>query len=403
MRVLFISRWYPYPPDNGSKIRIFNLIKYLSVRHEVDLVSFALEIIGSDRLAAMRRYCQHVNVALYKPFQPNRLKALLGFLSWRPRSVVDTHSVEMQRLVEQALPGRSFGVAIASQMETVPYAMALAGMPRVLEEVELTVLYEQLSKERHPIRKLRSWSTWWKLSHYVANVLRAFDGCTVVSERERERVLQVSPCYRPIGVVPNGIDVAHYAADFGSPEADTLVYPGALTYSANFDAMDFFLREVFPLIRAKRPNVRLSITGRLDGVPIDRLPIGDGVIFTGYLDDVRPAVARSWACVAPLRIGGGTRLKILEALALGTPVVATSKGAEGLDVTSGEDILIADDPASFANATLLLLGDRALRAKLAANGQRLVREQYGWDRIVQKLDRFLQQVVQEYKGQGAKC
>jgi glycosyltransferase involved in cell wall biosynthesis len=397
MNVLFLSRWFPYPPDNGSKIRAFNLIGHLSLAHEVDLVSFSSEVISQERLAAMRRCCRRVDVVLYEPFRPNRLRAFLGFLSRRPRSVVDTHSAEMQRLVEQAGRRRLFDVLVASEIGVAPYAVAVPGMPKILEGVELTTLYERLSQERHPLRKLRNWLTWWKFSRYIADLLRAFDGCTVVSERERKRVLQVSPGYHPIRVVPNGVDIDHYAVDFGSPEADTLVYSGSLTYSANFDAVDFFLREVFSLIRARRPNVRLSVTGKLEGVPVDRLPSNDGLILTGYLDDVRPTVAQSWACVVPLRVGGGTRLKILEALALGTPVVSTSKGAEGLEVTPGKDILIADAPTEFADATLRLLEDPALRAELAVNGQRLVRRRYGWDQIGGQLDQFLHQVAQQYR------
>jgi glycosyltransferase involved in cell wall biosynthesis len=401
MNVLLVSRWFPYPPDNGSRIRVFNLIKHLSRNHEIHLVSFAVETITEERLAAMRRYCRRVDVVLHESFEPNRLKALLGFFCWRPRSVVDTYSVEMQRLIEQAQRVRAFDIAIGSQIDTAPYVTALPGTPKILEEMELTTLYERLSKERHPVLKLRKWSTWWKLSRYVTDLLRASDGCTVVSERERERVLQVLPGYRPIEIVPNGVDLDYYAADFGPPEADTLVYPGALTYGANFDAVDFFLRDVFPLIRARRPDARLSVTGKVDGVPIDRLPDTEGIVLTGYLDDVRPTVAQSWACVVPLRVGGGTRLKILEALALGTPVVSTSKGAEGLEVTPGEDILIADDPAEFADVTMHLLGDRALRAKLAANGRRLVREWYGWDQIGERFDQFLYRVVQKYGQSGA--
>jgi glycosyltransferase involved in cell wall biosynthesis len=273
----------------------------------------------------------------------------------------------------------------------------LPDTPKVLEELEVTKIHDQFRAQRHPLKRLRSALTWWKLSRYIAALLRAFDGCTVVSEREREQVLRVSPRGCPVVVVPNGVDVAGCAMDFGPPEADTLVYSGALTYSVNFDAVGFFLREVFPLIQARRPDVRLSVTGKLEGVPIDRLPANDGLVLTGYLDDVRPTVARSWACVVPLRVGGGTRLKILEALALGTPVVSTSMGAEGLEVTPGEDILIADEPTEFANATLRLLEDAALRAELAANGRRLVCRRYGWDQIGEGLDQFVRQVAQGHR------
>ena len=210
-------------------------------------------------------------------------------------------------------------------------------------------------------------------------------------------MLSIAPHCRRVVVVPNGVDLDRYKGDFGAPEPGTLIFPGALTYGANFDAMAFFLHQVFPLVKARRPEVVLRITGKTNGVPVDRLPLDERVILTGHLDDVRPPVAQSWACVVPLRIGGGTRLKILEAMALGTPVVSTSKGAEGLEVVPGEHILIADEPTEFADAVLRLLDDPALRTKLAADGQRLVREQYGWEQIGKKLDQLLHQIVQSYR------
>ncbi len=392
MKILFCSRWFPYPPDNGSKIRIFNLIKQLSSRHEVYLVSFTSERLSDERVAAIRHYCQGLDVAYYKPFRPGRSKALLGFFSRRPRSVVDTYQIEMQRLVERVGRERSFDAIVASQSDMALYALALPNLPKIFEEVELTTLYERFVRERRPLKKLRNGLTWWKLSRYTAGLLRAFDGCTVVSETEREWVLQVSSGYGPIGIVLNGVDVAHHAIDFGFPEADTLVYSGALTYDANFDAVDFFLREVFPLIQIERPEVKLSITGKVDGVPIDRLPGHDGVIFTGYLDDIRPKVAQSWVNIVPLQIGGGTRLKILESLALGTPVVSTSKGAEGLDLIPGRDILIADEPADFATTVLRLLQDARLRETLSYNG-RLAVKKYDWQIIGQKFCDFVEKIA----------
>jgi len=208
-------------------------------------------------------------------------------------------------------------------------------------------------------------------------------------------VLSIAPHCQYVVVVPNGVDLDRYKDDSGASEPGTLIFPGALTYSANFDAMAFFLHQIFPLVKARWPEVVLRITGKTNGVPVDRLPLDERVILTGYLDDVRPTVAQSWVCVVPLRVGGGTRLKILEAMALGTPVVSTSKGAEGLEVTQDEDILIADTPAEFADAVLRLLNDRALRARLAANGRRLVESRYGWKVIGEKLDQLLRRVVKE--------
>jgi glycosyltransferase involved in cell wall biosynthesis len=394
MRVLFISRWYPYPPDNGSRIRVFNLIKALSRRHEITLLSFSQAPISRERLAEMKTYCSAVHTVPYRGFSPTRLKALLGFLSPRPRSVVDTYSQEMEGLV-QSVGGRgAFDVIVASEKDSAPYALLLDQIPHVFEDVELAVIYEQFAGQDSLVLKARFGLTWWKSSRFIARLLHEFEGCTVVSERERELTMEIAPGYSALAVVPNGVDLETNSGDFGSPKPHTLIYTGALTYSANFDAMEFFLRDVFPLVKSQRPKAMLRITGGYDGVPVERLPLGDGVELTGYLDDIRPAVARSWAYVVPLRVGGGTRLKILEAMALGTPVVSTSKGAEGLEVTPKEDILIADEPAEFAEAVLRLLEDEALRMKLVANGRKLVEERYGWARIGERLERFLRRVVE---------
>jgi glycosyltransferase involved in cell wall biosynthesis len=396
MRILFISRWFPYPPDNGARIRVFNLIKYLSRRHEIALFSFAGEAISPVRLAALEPYCCCIHTVPYREFSPTRLRALLGFFSTRPRSVIDTYSKEMQTLIERVHTDRSFDIVVASQIESVPYALLLNSIPRVFEELELAVIREQFAWQRTLMRRTRYGLTWWKQQQYVLRLLRQVDGCTVVSEPERALLHKVLPGFQRLAVIPNGVNLQEYEGNWGSPAPNTLIFPGALTYRANFDAMDFFLKAVFPLIRARWPSATLYITGRTNGVPLHRLPLNSGVTLTGYLADVRPTVAQSQVCVAPLLTGGGTRFKILEAMALGTPVVSTGKGAEGLEATSGEDILIADEPADFADAVLRLLGDESLRAKLAANGRKLVRKRYEWDGIGKKLERFLCRVVETH-------
>ena len=396
MRILFLSGWYPYPPDNGARIRIFNLIKHLAARHEVTLLSFSSspEPVSQERLGAMGPYCRSVTAVPYQQFEPHSLRALLGLFSTRPRAVVDTYSPEMAVLAKKVSGRETFDVVVASTQRAAPYAL-LVDLPRVFEEVELTVLHDKFARAENLVSKIRYGLMWWKQARYMGRLLPQFDGCTVVSERERDLVMRVMPEYDSLAVVPNGVDLEVNTGDFGTPKPDTLIYPGALTYSANFDAMEFFLGDIFPLVKAQRPNARLRITGRYDGVPVERLPLGNGAELTGYLNDIRPAVAQSWACVVPLRVGGGTRLKILEAMALGTPVVSTSKGAEGLAVTHGENILIADDPGDFAQAVVCLLGDESLRAKLSANGRRLVEERYSWKTCAHRLEQLLYQVIEQ--------
>ncbi len=390
MRILFVSSWFPYPPDNGSRIRVFNLLRQLARRHQVTLVSFTQSDFQPERTAALQPCCQAVHIVPGRQFCPRSLKAFLGFLAPYPRNVLDTYSPEMQRQVEALLAGETWDVAIASELTTAPY-LAHARPPRILEDVEIMVLREQPLQSPSRLRRWRYGLTWAKFRRYVAGLVRRFDACTVVSEKERAYVQEIAPNGR-ITVIPNGLDLDDYAGSFGPPEADTLIFTGVLSYSANYDALQFFLEQVWPRIRAQRPGARLRVTGRLDGISLNGLAVDSSVEFTGYLPDIRPAVARHWLSIVPLRIGGGTRLKILESMALGTPVVSTSKGAEGLDVRPGEDILLADDPAGFAGAVIRLLNDPALRQRLAANGRRLVADKYDWNEIGQRFNALVEQV-----------
>lgn len=393
MNILFLARWYPYPADNGSKIRTFNLIQQLAAHHAVHLVSFASETPSSERLAAMRAYCPTVETALFRDFAPGRASALIGFASPKPRYFVDTYSADMQQRAQRVFDHVRPDLVFASETDMAPYAIKLSGRPRLLDDLELTMPFERYANATHLKARVRHGVAWWKVARYVAGLMHQFDGCTVVSSAERARVMQVAPDYQAVTVVPNGIEGTKYEGAFGSPEPDTLVYAGSLTYSANFDAVKYFLADIFPLVQRARPGARLVVTGKLDGVPVDQLPHCAGVTFTGYLNDVRPAVAQSWASIVPLRQGGGTRLKILESLALGTPVVSTSKGAEGLELEPGRDILIADAPEAFAQAVVQVLDDAALRERMRQNGRREVLSKYDWRSIGATLRRFVDQLV----------
>ena len=222
---------------------------------------------------------------------------------------------------------------------------------------------------------------------FTASVAARHDACTVVSDGEQTSLESFLPAGAMVRVVPNGADVQGQRGDFGDPEPDSLVYPGALTYHANLNAMEYFLERIFPLLRSRRPAVILRITGE-PGRAGRRLVArrGAGVVLTGPLEDVRPCVATSRACVIPLRIGGGTRVKILEAMALGTPVVATPKGAEGLHVADGNDLLIARPPEDFAVAVRRLLEDDSLRWRIADTARRTVAEQYDWRLCLRPLE-----------------
>lgn len=388
MKILFLSRWYPWPADNGARLRVLNLIKALSRRHEVHLVSYADGPVAPEALAAMRRWCASVETVTYRGFRPRGMRALLGFIDPRPRSVVDTYNVAMRAAAVRV--GR-VDVALASEIDMVPYALAANARRRVFEELEVGVIAGAATQANGVRAKIRAGLTWWKLSRYVRGTLKRFDACTVVSAAERDLAVGLAPAGYPIEVLPNGVDVDAMRAVTAAPTPGTLIYAGALTYHANYDAVAYFLEAIYPLIRERCPEATVTVTGRTDGIDLGRLSAHPGVRFSGYLDDVRPAIAGTWLSVVPLRVGGGTRLKILESLALGTPVVSTRKGAEGLDLVDGRDVMLADTPRAFAEAVTRVLGDPALRARLADAG-RIAASRYDWgmigDRLLALIDRF---------------
>ena len=394
MRILFISSWFPYPPDNGSRIRIFNLLRHLARRHEIILLCFSNHSRDLRHLGKLESFCRRVHVFEGRSFQPRSGRALRGFLHPWPRWLVDTYSPAMADCIERICSEEPLDLVIASEIDNSPYLGAIRGIPRVLEDLEVSLDIEALRAARGVSQTLRQGLRLWKFARYLGGILlRDAEGCTVVSELERQRVGRLVPAAPPPAVIPNGVDVDHYAGDFGRPDPATFIFTGVLAYSANLDALDYFLREIWPLIQREQADARLLVTGRVEGVSLERLPQCGGVTFTGYVKDIRPWIARSCASIVPLRIGGGTRLKILESMALGTPVVSTSKGAEGLAVESGEHLLLADEPAAFAEAVLSLMRDGELRSRLSVSGKSLVRVHHDWKTIALDLETYLREVV----------
>ncbi len=393
MRILFLSRWYPFPADNGSKIRIYNLIKELARRNDIWLVSFAEEQIDVPRIEGMRALCRGVDIVQYRRFNPGGAKAALSLLASKPRSVIDTFSPELQARVEALADQNPFDCVVASQIDMAPYALAVKGVPRILEEIEISIYAEQARRAEGVANKLRKHLMWRKWQNHMRDTLAHYDGCTVVSQPEIAPIQAAAPSFDRIAVIPNGADLEKLTGNFGKPMPDRLVYTGALTYYVNLDAMKFFISQVLPSIVAQRPQAKLLMAGRLDGVPLHELPKSPAATHAGYQKDIRPFVASGWASVVPERIGGGTRIKVVESMALGTPVVATKWATLGLDVTQGRDILFSDDPAELAQHIINLLRDATLRATLSQNARKLVETHYNWRVIGEQFEAFIERVV----------
>lgn len=376
MKVLFLSTWFPYPPDNGSKIRSNYLLHALAETHEVSLVAFdpdrSTEPVSSDNVTTRPVHAD--------PFRYVRLPQVAKYVS--PVPVAFWGISEMESAV-QPLHGEQWDAVVAVQAPVARYALEFGGIPRVLD-VDTALSYqlrERYQEQPTHAGRLRAWISWYKAYRYERVLFRQFQACALVSPIEVGSLEAMVSGRSNVVVIPNGVDCRRNRPGLEGVTDDTLVYNGALTYSANYDAMRWFLAEIYPLIKARVPNVSMSITGSTRGVDLTGLALDLSVRLTGHVDDVRVPVAQAAVCVVPIRKGGGTRLKILEAMALATPVVATSKGAEGLDVIDGEHLLVGDTPEAFAVAVLRVMKDRALRKRLSRNARSLVERQYDWEMI----------------------
>jgi polysaccharide biosynthesis protein PslH len=374
MKILFLSRWFPYPTDNGSKLRIFHLLKGLAQVHDVHLLAFSdcPQAADTTPLAA---FCKAVRVVQWREFAPRSWRAVGGFFSLSPRSLIDTYSKEMEQAVRTELAAQKFDLVIVSQWQMAAYRHLFAGVPVLFEEIEVGIFHQAVTAPAPPAARLRSALSWIKHRRYLAQMLSGGSACTVVSESERMLLASIVPNSSNIAVIQNGVALENYNQNQASRAPYSLIFTGSFRYRPNYQAVLWFVQEVFPRIRAQTPQATLQITGDPDGLA---LPYCPGVQHLGFVDDVRPLIARSTVSVVPLLQGGGTRLKILEAMALGTPVVSTPKGAEGLDGQDGVHLLVAASPENFANCVLELFNNPQLRASLSENARKLIQQHYDW-------------------------
>lgn len=379
MKILFLATWYPEPADNGSKIRTFHMLRYLATRHEVTLAAFSFGT-ARPQSGVLPEVCRAIHVVELDPFATNQAPGWQRFTAAQPTF---TRAVPaMMELVKGLYAETQFDLVIASTVVMAVYALeAPADVVKVIEEHNSHTAWarEGVLAERSMWKRLHRRATALKMARYEAAAYSRFDLVAMVSERDAAVTRSLLPRGRPpVAVVSNGVDCEHCRFVSVPRTPGMLIYNGGLSYGPNLDAMRHFLRTIYPRIRRAAPEVTLTITGSLHGVDLSELPLDDSVQLTGFVEDIRVPVGQAALCVVPLRRGGGSRLKVLEAMALGTPVVATSKGVEGLAVTADEHVLVRDDDAGFAAAVITLLQDDQQRAELATRARALVESRYDW-------------------------
>ena len=390
MRILILSPNWPFPADNGGKLRAASVARYLAQHHETAFVCFSDE---GERLAHYPEAAQFQDLQAIAPLAQGSL--LRRWLSPVPAGPPDHNNPTMTRCVETMIARFSPDVLLAGDPLLTPYIAPYTDRVRILDYICVDTLQFERLQALSPIPMRLLWMLRrLKFVAYLRRITRHYDLCLVNSEEDRTALLEAASTWRHIEFLPNGLDLTAYPVGLATPQPKTLIFPGSLIYPPNRDAASYFIREVLPHIRDQVPDVTLLITGK---VPEDgSAPQAPGVVYTGYVPDVRPVIAGAWVCPVPLRAGaGGARFKVLEALALGTPIVSTAIGAEGVHVTDGVNILMAETPQEFAAQTVKLLQSPELRAHLATAGRRLIEERYNWRvlgaRVAALADNFLSQ------------
>lgn len=396
MKLLVVSQWFPYPPINGARQRVFHLLRGLAQRHEIHFLSFTQQPDDLNHAGMVTEMCEEVCLVPGKEYRPTKVNAIRAMLTTKPRSFIDRWNPEMAQLVKECLSEHKFDAVIAFTTLMGEY-LSRCTLPKILDNdnVDSEYFARLVDLADNPLSKFRRKLTWVKVARHERRLISAFDATVAVSEEDKQAIEYLFPAAQNRGavhVVANGVDLG--LLDYMPSEVDSkcLVSTGALTYRANLDAALFFSDQILPRIKSGIPDARFVITGGYEGVDVTPLT-ATGATLTGFLRDIRPAIARSAALVVPVRIGGGTRLKILEAMALGTPVVSTKIGAMGLGLKHNETALIADNPSEFAECTLKLMRDPKLRQKISDNGRRYVASRFGWEQSVEAMERVLQSVT----------
>jgi sugar transferase (PEP-CTERM/EpsH1 system associated) len=407
MHILLLAPYPPYPPRSGGALRIYNLLRGLAQRHHVTCLTFVPDAQALMALEPLRACCRVVTV-WGLPRRSTLARTWTTLASPQPDMALRNASPAYRAALRWLLRTQQYDIVQAESIEMAGYGLLAADTSArlVLDQFNAEYVLQQraaLNDLRHPggARRLLaggySLAQWAKLAAYERRMLRAYQQVVTVSAEDRAALLRLlrrdqraqPPC--AISVVPNGVDTAFFAPQpapaLSDAQPPTLVFTGTLDYRPNVDAARWFAAEVLPRIRAVRPEVRVLLVGRTPGPAVRSLHDGTTIIVQGDVPDVRPAIAGAAVYVVPMRIGGGIRLKLLEALAMEAPVVCTSMGAEGVnELRHDEHLLLADTPADFAAAVLRLLADPAEGRRLGSAGRRLAQQHYDWDVIVPRLE-----------------
>lgn len=394
MNILVVSTQFPYPTRSGVTMRIYQLVRQLAARHDVTLLSYA-RAEDAEGVAALSK---DLNVRVvqreHRSQLAKRSAQLRSMVSLRPFAARDMYSVQMQQAIDELCAREAYDFVQLSS--SVLAGLSIPPGPKLVideQNIEYEVFRRVCEVETSVPRRLFNHLEYVRFRRFEQRCWRRIDGCVVTSEREAPLVRTHAPA-TPIAVVPNGVDIDVFAPSDEPVEPNTVVFNGTLDYRPNLDAVGYLIDEVWPLVLDRCPDARLTIVGYATPDHIRSLQ-RPGVVFTGQVPDVKPYLRRAAVVTVPVRMGGGTRLKVVEGLSLRKAIVSTSLGCEGIAVRDGEHLLIADDAQSFASSVTELFARPDRREALGRAGRGLAEREYSWALAGDRLDALYGQLAAE--------
>ncbi len=397
MKILFACKEFPHAKVIGGPIIIHNRLKYFSKNHEVSLAAF---IRDEERqyIPTVEPFCKDLRLVSFPKKRPLG-RALYDFLfSPVPHYFLMTYnSPEMHDTIAAMVARDHYDFVIGEYSAMGQFIHKNPKLPPVRRIVSVHECYYlarsmAFRHDRFSLSGARELIHLKGLKQYEMAMYRAADKVLTLTPEGKEELLEIDPDL-DIGVVPHGVDVDYFS--FTDPEESepSIVFVGNYPHYPNVDAVLYFHQEIWPRIKEKYPDIKFYVVGREPTPEIRALASEGNIIVTGEVDEVLPYLKKGRLFICPVRLGGGFRGKILEAMSVGRPVVSTALGAEGVPVKNRENIAVADDPAGFAAAVIELLGDKAMYGKIARNARALVEEKYAWARGVEVMEGILEEMM----------
>lgn len=392
--ILWVVPYFLFPPDGGTKIILAGIIRHLSGRNQYSLIG--LYDKDKDRppsaggIAQAKRYFREVRCfARTFPLRGGKVSKLLyALFGSQPLYIAKYSAVSAREEVKRIIKQDGCDLVQANEIYAAQYLAGIEGVKKVLVlyNVDSLMLWRSFLHNPNPFQRLLSLLQFFKMRRYEKRVIPEFDQCFCISDVDRKMFERIFKGKVQFGVISNGVDTEELLP-LPIPEKPDLIFVGNLDYQPNALAVDWFLRQIFPLVRARVPDAFFFVVGNRPPEWLKRWEKRSPVKFTGYVESVAEWYRKTKVAIAPLKVGSGTRGKILEAMAFGRPVVSTTLGAEGLEVTNGKDILLADRPEEFAEKVAALIRDKVLYDSIAGNARKLVEERYDWGIIAEKLEK----------------